>query len=256
MANGPSVPSTEIMAHNLELMGHTHGIDTSLLQPVADHFERLAKAKGWLINQSNEYDVLSLSSQIPGGMMGTLRAHLAQHNMSEREYEVLREVATVRRELGSPVMATPLSQLVGIQAVLNVVSGKRYSIIPDEVIQYASGFYGPPVAPIEPDVLDKIMAAPRAKDIQANRPEQPTLAELRRRFGTDDDELLLRALVPEADLQRMRAAGPLQRDFPLLSSPELDEAARLMRVAKSPVVQLRSAEMTLRLQRGPVQGAG
>jgi len=250
LANGPAVPSTEIMAHNLQLMGHTHSIDTSLLKPVADHFERVGKAKGWLINQSNEYDVLSLQSQIPGGMMGTLRAHLAQHNMSEREYEVLREVAHVRRELGWPVMATPLSQLVGIQAVLNVVSGKRYSIIPDEVIQYAAGFYGPPVAPIEPDILDRIMSAPRAKDILASRPEQPTLAELRRRLGTDDDdELLLRALVPEADLQRMRAAGPLQRDFPLVTAPELEEAARLMRVAKGPVVQMRLGELTLRLQR-------
>ena len=93
------------------------------------------------------------------------------------------------------------------------------------------------------------MSAPRAKDILANRPEQQTLAELRRRFGTDDDdELLLRALVPEADLQRMRAAGPLQRDFPLVTAPELEEAARLMRVAKGPVVQMGLGELTVRLQ--------
>ena len=83
-------------------------------------------------------------------MTGTLKAQLAQHNMTDKLDEVLRETAVVRRELGYPGMATPFSQLVGIQAVLNVVTGKRYSIVPDEVIQYALGYYGQTVAPIDP----------------------------------------------------------------------------------------------------------
>jgi oxaloacetate decarboxylase (Na+ extruding) subunit alpha len=156
----------------------------------------------------------------------------------------------VRRDLGYPGMATPFSQLVGIQAVLNIVTGKRYSIVPDEVVQYAAGFYGEPVAPIDPDVLDKIMEAPRAKQVTGNQPEQPTIEELRRRYGTDDDdELILRALVPEPDLEKMRAAGPVKRDYPLLSSPELDQVHRLMRLAKSPVVQIRSARLSVDLRR-------
>jgi oxaloacetate decarboxylase alpha subunit len=250
MANGPSVPSTEIMAHNVTLLGHTHDLDLSLLPPVAEYFEKMGKAAGFLVNQNHEYDVLSISHQIPGGMMGTLRAQLAQHGMSEKLQDVLRETAIVRKELGYPGMATPFSQLVGTQAVLNIVTGKRYSIIPDQVIQYAAGFYGHTVAPIDPEVLDRIMSAPRAKEVMANPPEQPTIEELRRRYGTDDDdELILRALVPEADLQRMREAGPLQRSFPLMASPELDQVARLMRIAKAPVVQIRSAEMSLSLHR-------
>lgn len=250
MANGPSVPSTEIMVHNLALLGHTHGLDISRLPPVAQHFERVGKAAGFLVNQHHEYDVLSIRHQIPGGMMGTLRAQLGQHGMSDRLDEVLRETAEVRRELGYPGMATPFSQLVGTQAVLNIVNGKRYEIIPDQVIQYAAGFYGEPVAPIAPDVLDRIMAAPRAKEIVANPPEQPSIEELRRRYQTaDDDEVILRALVPEADLQRMREAGPLKRSFPTMSSPELEQVSRLMRVAKTPVVQIVSAQMSLRLQR-------
>ncbi|MGD0188309.1 MAG: oxaloacetate decarboxylase subunit alpha, partial [Roseiarcus sp.] len=126
------------------------------MPPVADHFERVGKAAGFLVNQANEYDVLSIHHQIPGGMTGTLKAQLAQHNMTDKLDEVLRETAEVRRDLGYPGMATPFSQLVGIQAVLNVVTGKRYSIVPDEVIQYAAGFYGNTVAPIDPNVLDKI----------------------------------------------------------------------------------------------------
>src|ERR1700732_147144 len=84
MANGPSVPSTEIMIHNIELLGHTHSVNKSLLPPVADHFERVGKAAGFPVNQANEYDVLSIRHQIPGGMTGTLKAQLAQHNMTDK----------------------------------------------------------------------------------------------------------------------------------------------------------------------------
>src|ERR1700719_296528 len=171
MANGPSVPSTESVVANIELLGHTHDLAKRFLRPVADHFERVGKAAGFPVNQHNEYDVLSIRHQIPGGMTGTLKAQLAQHNMTDKLDDVLRETAEVRRDLGYPGMATPFSQLVGIQAVLNIVTGERYSIIPDEVIQYAAGFYGETVAPIDPNVRDMIMAAPRAKQGAGSSPE-------------------------------------------------------------------------------------
>ena len=250
MANGPSVPSTESVAANVELLGHHHELDKSLFAPVAAHFERVGKAAGFLVNQHNEYNVLSTLHQIPGGMVGTLKAQLAQHNMSDRFEEVLREVAVVRRELGYPGMATPFSQLVGIQSVLNIVKGERYAIVPDEIVQYAAGFYGQTVAPIDPNVLDRIMASPRAAEVAGQPPEQPTIEELRKRYDTqDDDELILRALMPEADLQKMRAAGPLRRVYPLLSSPELDQVSRLMQIVKSPVVQWSTPEMSVELRR-------
>src|SRR5437868_2688331 len=108
------------------------------------------------------------------------------YEMADRIEEVLSEAGVVRRELGWPVMATPLSQLVGTQAVMNVVTSERYSVVSDELIAYAAGHYGEPPAPIEADVLDRIMSAPRAPAIVAGPPEQPTLDELRRRYGTDD----------------------------------------------------------------------
>lgn len=250
MANGPSVPSTEIMTRNVELLGHTHNIDTSLLPPVAEHFEKVGKAAGFLVNQSHEYDVLSASHQIPGGMIGTLRAQMAKHNLSHRMDEVLMETAKVRAELGYPGMATPFSQLVGIQAVLNMVNGERYKIVPDEVIQYAAGFYGDPVAPIDENIYDKIMSSPRAKKVVAQPPQQPTEQELYKEYGTKDpDELILRALMPEADLKRMRAAGPVRRDYPTLSSPELAEVGRLMKVAQAPLVQIESQNLSVTLRR-------
>ncbi|CAN5492030.1 carboxylase [soil metagenome] len=250
MANGPSVPSTESVVDNIELLGHTHSLDRSLFAPVAAHFEKVGKAAGFLVNQHNEYNVLSTLHQIPGGMVGTLKAQLAQHKMSDRFEEVLKEVAVVRRELGYPGMATPFSQLVGIQSVLNIVKGERYAIIPDEIVEYAAGYYGQPVAPIDANVLDRIMSSPRARHVLDHPPEQPTIEELRKRYGTeDDDELILRALMPESDLKKMREAGPLKRSYPMLSSPELDQAAKLMKTATSQHLQLRSAGLSLTLSR-------
>ena len=250
MANGPSVPSTESVVDNIELLGHTHSLDRSLFAPVAAHFEKVGKAAGFPVNQHSEYNLLSILHQIPGGMIGTLKAQLAQHKISDRFDDVLKEVAVVRRELGYPGMATPFSQLVGIQAVLNVVKGERYAIIPDEVVEYAAGYYGQPVAPIDGNVLDRIMASARAQHVLDHPPEQPTIEALRKRYGTDDDdELILRALMPEADLQNMRAAGPLKRSYPMLSSPELDQVAKLMKTANSPYVQLKTAGLSLALSR-------
>lgn len=251
MANGPSIPSIEIMTKNVEIMGHTHNIDVSKLKQVSDHFERVGKAAGFLVNQHFEYDVTALRHQIPGGMMGTLRSQLADQKMMDRLPEVLEEVATVRRELGYPGMATPFAQIVGTMAVLNIVTGKRYSVVPDEVIQYVAGFYGDPVAPVDEKVMDMIMSKPRAKDILASPPEQPDVEELRRRHGTgeDDDELILRALVPASEIEAMRKSGPPARDYPTLSSPELDAVSRLMKVAQTPLVQLRSEQLDLTLRR-------
>ncbi|TAM12272.1 MAG: pyruvate carboxylase [Nevskiaceae bacterium] len=250
MANGPSVPSAESVAANLELLGHTHDLKLDLLKPVAEHFEKVGKAAGFLVNQYSEYNVLGIRHQIPGGMVGTLKAQLVQHGMPERFNEVLEETAVVRRELGYPGMATPFSQLVGTLAVLNIVTGKRYSVIPDEIIQYAAGFYGETVAPIDPDILDRIMASPRAKEVTAHPPEQPTTAELHQRYGTnDDDELILRALIPGPALEKMRAAGPVKTTYPLLSSPELDQVRRLLAVTNLPLMQVKSQALTLTLRR-------
>lgn len=250
MANGPSVPSTEIMAQNVLLKGHTHNLDEQYFQPVADHFEAMGKAAGYLVNQHAEYDVFSVEHQIPGGMMGTFKAQLAQHKMMDKLPQVLDEVAAVRRDLGYPGMATPFSQLVGIQSVLNVVTGKRYGTVPDEVIQYAAGFYGDPVAPVDADVLDQIMAAPRAKDVLDNPPQRPTIADLMKEHGTEDeDELIYRAFLPQADIDAMRAAGPVRRDYPMLSSPELDQVRMLMAVADLPVVELKAAGVEVSLRK-------
>ncbi len=251
LANGPSLPSVVTMARNVRLAGHTHGLDESLFAPIAEHFEKVARAAGFPLGVPNDYDLMCYEHQIPGGMTGTFKNQLAQHGMPERLDEVLREVAVVRRELGYPGMATPFSQLVGTLAVLNVVTAKRYSVIPDEVIQYAAGYYGEPVAPIEPAILDTIMSAPRAREIAGRAPPQPSLEDLRRDLGRhlSDDELILRALVPESHIEQMQAAGPVRRDYPMLSSPELAQVEELMRTVTTNYFRLETPALSLTLRR-------
>ena len=250
MANGPSVPSVEVMTKNVELLGYSHDLNTSLFPTVADHFEKVGLTAGFLVNQYAEYDVMSIRHQIPGGMVGTLKAQLVQHGLSDRLEDVLEETAKVREELGYPGMATPFSQLVGTQAVLNIVTGKRYSSIPDEVIQYAAGFYGEPAGPIDQNILDRIMSSPRGKQVSNTPPPQPTLEELRKEYGTsDDDDLILKALVPGEGLEKMRSSGPVKKTYPYLNDPNLAKVAKLMQVVNSPVFELKSATFEVSLRR-------
>jgi oxaloacetate decarboxylase alpha subunit len=249
MANGPSVPSTESVVRNLEMLGYMHSIDQSLLAPVAEHFRAVGHAAGYLVDAVSEYDLFNVTHQVPGGMLGTLRAQLEQHGMAARIDEVLTETGAVRRELGWPVMATPLSQLVGTQAVLNIVTGDRYSMVPDELVNYALGRYGQPPAPIEPEVRERLLSGKRAAEIAATPPDEPTLEDLRRRYGTNDDDLLiLKALIPEEDIAAMQASGPPRRDYPL-GSAEVDEIRTLMAIARAPYVHIANARFELELRR-------
>ena len=250
LANGASLPSVEMTLRNLKLAGHETRLDASLLKPIADHFERVGRTADYALGVPNEYDLWVFEHQVPGGMTGTLKNQLAQKGMAHRLDEVLHEVANVRRDLGYPGMATPFSQLVGVLAVMNVVTGKRYSVIPDEVIQYACGHYGQPVAPIDGNTLDKILSAPRAKEIQGTPPSPPSLKELRQQFGNvSDDELILRYLIAVPFIEKMKQAGPVQRDYPLFKSSQLERVREMMTAATARRLELDSEGLSMSLRR-------
>ncbi len=216
MANGPSLPSTEQTIENLRWEGHTTSVDLERVRRVSDHMRRVAVQEGHPIGVPNEYNVFPYHHQLPGGMTGTLKAQLAQYDMSDRFEEVLEEIVHVREDLGHPISATPFSQLMGIQAVLNVVTGERYGTVPDEVLVYVLGHLGEPPAPINPDVLDRLLSTSRGKEIQKWSPPQPTIAELKEQHGDrsmTDEELLRRYLVPLPDVEATHAAGPAAREF-------------------------------------------
>lgn len=255
LANGPSLPSTESMVENLRWLGYEHRLDTSRLEPVANHFERVARQEGWPVGTPNEFSAFAYHHQLPGGMTGTLKAQLAQYGMEDRLTEVLEEVVRVREDLGHPISATPFSQLMGIQAVLNVVTGDRYSVVPDEVIIYALGHLGKPPAPINEDVLDRILGSPRGREYLNWEPPQPSLKELREQYGgrhLSDEELLSRYLVPLEDVEATRAAGPPKPTYEFRDSIEAVRLVeRVTKLRRPAYVYIRRPGLELTLRRGP-----
>jgi oxaloacetate decarboxylase (Na+ extruding) subunit alpha len=230
MANGPSLPSTEGMLPILADLGLSHGLDLDRLPPVAENFVWAARDAGFEPGAPAEYDPRIYQHQVPGGMTGTLRNQLATHGMAHRLDEVLAEIPRVREELGHPIMATPFSQFVGIQAVLNIVAGDRYVLVPDEVVHYALGHYGPLAAPLDPDVADRVLGSDRARALAGWTRPQPSIGEIRRGYpaGTSDEDLLLRYLTSDEEVDTMKRAGPIRTDPRRSANAIVDELVDLI----------------------------
>jgi oxaloacetate decarboxylase (Na+ extruding) subunit alpha len=182
-------------------------IDTDGLATMATYFRDAARAAGKPLGRPVEYDPFHYRHQVPGGMMTNLRAQLVEAGLVSRLDEILEEIARVREELGWLNMVTPTSQLVATQAVLNVVQGERYRTIPTEVIKYALGHYGAPLAPVAPEVMDRIMSTTEARRHASRAPLGPMVERVRERLGAgvSDDELLLRVMFPEEHVEAMLA---------------------------------------------------
>ncbi|MBN8831587.1 MAG: biotin carboxyl carrier protein [Sphingomonadales bacterium] len=217
-ADGTSNPPVERVVANLRTLGHTVDIDDAALAEVSRFFTEMAAADGLATGHPMAFDAAYLQHQLPGGMVGTMRRGA-----------VVEELGRVREELGWPIVMTPFAQMVMTQAVMNVTGTERYSVIPDEVIRYALGKFGRPNQPIAPEVLDRIMALPRTKELAAE-PGMADLPELRKRIGTglSDEEFLLRATMPAGQVDAMQAAGPAPRHYDPSLHPTMDLIRKLI----------------------------
>ena len=158
---GTSQPPVESVVAGLRGTPYDTCLDSELLDEIAEYFREL-REKYYdplkLIDPKSErVDPSIIVHQIPGGMFSNLLEQLREQKALHRLNEVLEEVPKVRKELGYPPLVTPTSQLVGIQAVLNVISGKRYGIVPKEIKDYVKGLYGKPPAPIDEKIKRKII---------------------------------------------------------------------------------------------------
>ncbi|HUZ76766.1 MAG TPA: hypothetical protein VMV93_04185 [Chloroflexota bacterium] len=225
LANGTALPSVFNVCKNLRTMGHEPVVDEDSLRQVEQHFTYIAKREGFPLGTPVEPDIGQYAHQVPGGMLSNLRHQLALIGREDRYQAVLEECGRVREEWGWPVMVTPLSQFVGTQAAMNVVAGERYRVVSDQAIEYALGWWGGEEAinGMYPDVRDKILSRPRARDMAASPPPVPTLAEIRSQYGgpgVSDEELLLRYEIGQDEIAAMRAAGPprpyVTDDLPLV----------------------------------------
>lgn len=159
-AGGTSQPATETMAYTLSQMGFDCGVDSKVLKKINDFF--LPEEREFIENGTFDPSVLAVKAdalvyQIPGGMLSNLMAQLKAQGALDRLDEVLEETPRVRADLGYPPLVTPLSQMVGVQATVNVLVGERYKNIGKEIKAYIKGEYGKAPGPIDPDLMKKVL---------------------------------------------------------------------------------------------------
>ncbi len=255
-ADGTSNPLSERVVSNLRALGHTVEIDDDALAEVNRYFTRLAEAEGFPAGRPHAFDAAYLNHQLPGGMVGTMRRHLAESRVAHAEGAVIEELGRVRKELGWPIVMTPFAQILMTQAVLNVTGKERYGVIPDELIRYALGRFGRPNRPIDPDVMDRIESLPRTRELR-EEPSMAPLKALRRRIGPrlSDEEFLLRATMPAGQVDAMQAAGPAPRTYDPSAAPVMNLIRQL--VSRRDIARLSVEKAGFRLElAGRVESVG
>jgi len=228
LGSGTSLPSSLQTVANLRDLGHTVDVDDDALSRMNDYLVGLARAEGLPFGQPRDFDARFFHHQVAGGVMTTTKRQLEEVNLGHLLPEVMIEVDRVRAELGYPIMVTPFPQIVCTQAMFNVIGKERYETVPDQVIRYVLGRFGRPARPVDSNVLDRILARPRAREIQ-QEPPPPSLAELRRGFspGLSDEEFLLRATMPADQIDAVKSAGPARTHY----NPAVSPIMKLLREA-------------------------
>ncbi len=226
LASGPAQPATQLMLRNLAVSGFQTRVDRAKIDFVSGYLTDLAAREGFPAGAAMDYDAFHYQHQMPGGMLTNWRYQLASSGLEDRFDEILREIVRIRAELGWPIMVTPFSQIVAVQAMLNVVGGERYRAVPDEVKMYALGHFGKLLAPVEPGVLDRIVENGSAKIPLEPQPLPPAIPGLRATYpDADDDERLLRYMFAGNEVDTMLAAGSIKVSAPAASPvAELIEA--------------------------------
>lgn len=209
-AMGTSQPATEVMVETFAGTPFDTGLDQTLLAEIADYFRPQrdrAIATGLMDPKVLGVDVKTLLYQVPGGMLSNLVSQLKDQNASDRFYEVLAEIPRVRKDLGEPPLVTPSSQIVGTQAVLNVLMGERYKVMSQETKAILHGDYGRTVKPFDPQVQRLAIGGDtpvtcRPADLLA--PELDALREEVKVFSQKDEDVLSYALFPKVAMDFFR----------------------------------------------------
>ncbi|WP_456475668.1 sodium-extruding oxaloacetate decarboxylase subunit alpha [Candidatus Pyrohabitans sp.] len=251
---GTSQPPTESMVAALKGTPYDTGIDLEAFAEITPLFKEVRRRYDAIIDDISEMvDVNVLLYQIPGGMMSNLISQLKEQNALDRLQKVLEEVPRVRKDLGYPPLVTPTSQIVGTQAVMNVLVGERYKAVPKEVKNYVRGLYGRPPAPIDEEVKAKIVGDEeiitcRPADLLS--PQLHLLKEEAEKLGIikKEEDLLTYALYPAVAVKFLR--GEL-REEPLPEKRET-EAEEEKGIPTEYVVEVDGEEFSVRVK--PVGG--
>ena len=221
------------------------------------HFTYVAKKDGLPIGRPVEYDQSQYGHQVPGGMISNMRHQLKIVGMEDKMEAALEESALVRKEFGYPIMVTPLSQYVGTQAAINVIVGERYKEVPDQVIQYALGIWGQEAVEVmDPNVRDKILNRPRAKEWTRWEQPEPTLHELRQKYGVNlsDEDLILHYFAGE-DYVKALPEGGKPREYLDATQPLVKIIEQLSKRKERSQVYIKRPGFTIRMQKRNSTGA-
>ncbi|SHJ81103.1 oxaloacetate decarboxylase, alpha subunit [Geosporobacter subterraneus DSM 17957] len=220
MALGTSQPPTEPLVATLQRTQYDTGLSLEVLNQIADHF-RPIRDKYLETKQLDPkvlgVDVNALVYQVPGGMLSNLVSQLKMQNAVDKYEEVLKEVPRVREDLGFPPLVTPMSQMVGTQAVFNVVLGERYKMVPKEIKAYVRGEYGRPTVEIKEEIRRKIIGN---EDVIVCRPadlipsQLETIKNEMKEYFEQEEDVLSYALFPQVALEyfKYRQAKKYQID--------------------------------------------
>lgn len=221
LALGTSQPPVESLVAALQGTPWDTGLDLSLLSEIANYWKEIKPKYDQFAEQSSGVDTNVLEYQIPGGMISNLASQLRQANALDKYEDCLAEVPRVRAELGYPPLVTPTSQIVGTQAVFNVVMGERYKVVPKEVKNYVLGYYGRPPAEIDPEIKKKIIGDEEPITCRPADLLEPMLEKARKeigRYAEKEEDILSYCLFPQVaeKFLKDRAVKKSGVDFALL----------------------------------------
>ena len=221
-ALGTSQPATEVMVETFKGTPYDTGFDQKLLSEIADYFRPIrdhALESGLLNPKNLGVNIKTLLYQVPGGMLSNLTSQLKEQGAEDKYYDVLEEVPRVRKDLGEPPLVTPSSQIVGTQAVFNVLMGERYKMATKETKDILKGKYGETVRPFNEDVKKKCLGD-EINDCITCRPadlipdELETLENEMKQWEQQDEDVLTYALFPQVavDYFKYRQAQQTKMD--------------------------------------------
>ena len=204
-ALGTSQPATEVMAESFKGTDYDPGFDQMLLKEIADYFRPMREEaiKSGLLNPKVlGVDIQTLLYQVPGGMLSNMVSQLKEQNAEDKYMEVLEEIPRVRKDLGEPPLVTPSSQIVGTQAVFNVLMGERYKVATKETKDVLLGKYGQTVKPFNPEVVDKVLGEDKKNAITCRyadllEPELDKIEAEMKQWKQQDEDVLSYALFPQ-----------------------------------------------------------
>lgn len=223
LAFGASQPPVETVVRALADTQYDTGLDIRLLFEIADYFEQLRRDKGLERGVTRISDMKVFEHQVPGGMITNLVTQLEQQKSLHLLPAVLEEIPRVRRELGYPPLVTPTSQIVGTQAVLNVLTGERYKLIPGEVKAYIKGWYGKPPAPLDSLVAGRVLGDGEPVTCRPADLLEPRMAKARdeiKHLAGSDEDVISYAVLPQVFLKYKEGGNrPGEEISPAITKP-------------------------------------